>query len=72
MILNPLFYAGCDDIKVLIKRYKCEKGDMKRLVLRRMSEVEKGTPVYKMLYNRMYPSDELFNTNKSASSRGLG
>ena len=72
MILNPLFYAGCDDIKVLIKKYKSEKGEMKRIVLRRMSEVEKGTPVYKMLYNRMYPSEELLNTDKSAPSRGFG
>ena len=72
MILNPLFYANCNDLKVLIKKYKCEKGEMKKIVLRRMSEVEKGTPVYKMLYNRMYPSEDLLDTDKSAPSRGLG
>jgi len=66
MILNPLFYANCNDLKVLIKKFKSEKGEMKKIVLRRMSEVEKGTPVYKMMYNRMYPSENgLFDTNKS-------
>jgi hypothetical protein len=67
MILNPLFYAGCDDLGTLIKRYKCEKGEIKRIILRRMSEVEKGTPVYKMLYKRIYHSDELFSANKGST-----
>ena len=58
---------GCSDIKVLVKRYKREKGEIKRLVLKRMSEVEKGTPVYKMLYQRIYHSDELFSTDKCST-----
>ena len=67
--MNPLFYTTNDDLKDLTLIYKSSQGEMKRLILKRMVEIEikkKGICIYKTLYTRLY-SDILLNTNKCST-----
>jgi len=59
MIMNPLFYMTNDDLKDLTLIYKSSQGEMKRLILKRMVEVEvkkKGICIYIPVYIQIFCS----------------